>query len=159
MENNKNGFNPMNWVCISQGCFNKKKRPKIEVFADCFPGAISFSDIDAIVERRGHFLLMEWKGDGVLFNANGGQSRMFNAMTIHENFTVFVVSGDAETMTISGWFEIVGAVQGDFIYGNIDDLIARVSQWSDAVDRMPLMLREHAAKIPPQHSFYHRFQK
>ena len=32
------GYNPLRWDCERQGCFNLKRRPKIEVFADCFPG-------------------------------------------------------------------------------------------------------------------------
>lgn len=32
-----NGANPMRWDCTTQGCFNLKKRPKVEVFADCLP--------------------------------------------------------------------------------------------------------------------------
>ena len=36
-----NGYNPLRWDCERQGCFNLKRRPKIEVFADCFPGRIS----------------------------------------------------------------------------------------------------------------------
>jgi metallo-beta-lactamase family protein len=56
-----NGFNPMRWDCAEQGCFNHKKRPKIELFADCLPGRIAFSDIDAIAEINGNLLLLEWK--------------------------------------------------------------------------------------------------
>lgn len=56
-----NGYNPMQWNCERQGCFNVKKRPKIEMFADCLPRKISFSDIDGIVEINGNLLLLEWK--------------------------------------------------------------------------------------------------
>ena len=42
-----NGANPLRWDCAKRGCFNEKKRPKIEVFAECFPGRISFGKIIA----------------------------------------------------------------------------------------------------------------
>lgn len=44
------GTNPLRWDCVSRGCFNRLCRPKIELFAACFPGRIAMSDIDATVE-------------------------------------------------------------------------------------------------------------
>ena len=55
------GYNPLRWDCGKSGCFNKILRPRIEEFAGCFPGRISLSDIDGIVEVGGFFLLLEWK--------------------------------------------------------------------------------------------------
>lgn len=31
------GYNELRYNCETQGCFNIKKRPKIEIFAECFP--------------------------------------------------------------------------------------------------------------------------
>ena len=58
----ENGYNPLRWDCQKQGCFNKKKRPKIEEFAECLPGKISFGDIDGI----GALLLGKPKGHGIV---------------------------------------------------------------------------------------------
>jgi hypothetical protein len=59
MENTiANGYNPMRWNCEKDGCFNVKCRPKIEQFADCFPGRIAVSDIDGIVEINGRLGLL-----------------------------------------------------------------------------------------------------
>ena len=55
------GFNPMRWDCGRSGCFNQKRRPKIEIFADCLPGRIGFTDVDATVEINRHFLFLEFK--------------------------------------------------------------------------------------------------
>jgi hypothetical protein len=98
---NPNGENPMEWDCSVKGCFNIKKRPKIEVFAKCFPGKIAMSDIDAIVEIGGNFMLLEWKSDGV--GLKHGQRIMFERMTKHENFFVLLVEGCAETMNVIGY--------------------------------------------------------
>ena len=43
-----NGFNPLRWDCATRGCFNQKCRPKIELFAGCFPDRMSFGDVDAM---------------------------------------------------------------------------------------------------------------
>ena len=56
-----NGYNPLRWDCLRRGCFNLKRRPKIEVFADCFPGRINFGDVDGIVEISGNALLLDGK--------------------------------------------------------------------------------------------------
>jgi len=94
------GYNPLRWDCNTSGCFNQKKRPKIEVFSECFPGRINFGDVDAIVEIGGQFLLLEWKE----FTAElpTGQRIMYRRLTGDEHFVVLVVVGDAETMAVEG---------------------------------------------------------
>lgn len=92
------GYNPLRWDCDERGCFNSKKRPKIEQFADCFPGRINFGDVDARVEINGHFLELEWKpAPGPI---SVGQTRAFIALTRSAPFIVYVVAGDAETMEV-----------------------------------------------------------
>ena len=103
-----NGFNPMTWDCEKSGCFNRVKRPKFEVFHDCFYGNLSMSDIDAAVEVNGNFLLIEWKsGGGKLKTA---QKIFFERLTRHSNIFVYIVEGDAETMRIDGYSVIYGGV-------------------------------------------------
>jgi hypothetical protein len=99
MVNNASGFNPMRWNCEKRGCYNIKHRPKIEVFHDIWPGKISMSDVDAIVEVSGNFLLLEWKS--VAKELPTGQRIMYERMTQGARFTVLVVTGDAETMCVS----------------------------------------------------------
>ncbi len=93
------GYNPMRWECKKDGCFNLKRRPKIELFADCFPGRINFGDVDGLVEIRGSFCLLEWKGGGN--HIPTGQARSFQAFTEQRlGNVVYVVCGDAEHMTV-----------------------------------------------------------
>ena len=49
----------MRWDCSASGCFNVKRRPKVEQFADALPGRVSFGDVDGIVEINGWFLMIE----------------------------------------------------------------------------------------------------
>lgn len=92
-----NGANPMRWECTTQGCFNQKKRPKIELFADCLPGRIAFTDIAAITEIGGNLLLLEWKDHAEL---QRGQRLLYERMTLVCPAAVLVVEGDAEQMTV-----------------------------------------------------------
>ena len=94
-----NGRNPMLWDCSKSGCFNQKRRPKIEVFAECLPGKIAFSDVDAITEVNGRALVIEWKGAPTALSI--GQSLMWKRFTKTCDFTVLCIAGDAETMDIS----------------------------------------------------------
>jgi hypothetical protein len=96
-----NGYNPMRWDCESQGCFNRKLRPKIEMFADCFPGRISLGDIDGMVEINGAFLLLEWKAPGGELEL--GQQIAFEKFSRFPRCSVIVVQGDPETMIIWGF--------------------------------------------------------
>lgn len=91
-----NGYNPLRWDCEKNGCFNIKRRPKIEVFSDCFPRRINFGDVDGLVELNGNALLLEWKtfkGD-----LPKGQSIAFKNLTKDGKITVLCVVGNAETM-------------------------------------------------------------
>jgi len=92
----KDGFNPLRWDCDKHGCFNIKRRPKIEVFSDCFPGRINFGDVDGIVEINGRGLMLEWKSDCKKLPL--GQKIMYQKLTDTQKITVIVVIGDPETM-------------------------------------------------------------
>jgi hypothetical protein len=92
------GYNPLRWDCASQGCFNLRRRPKIEIFADCFPGRISFGDVDGIVEVGGNALLLEWKSEERQLPS--GQRLLYQRLTRNGPVSVMIVIGDAETMLI-----------------------------------------------------------
>jgi len=92
------GHNPMRWNCETKGCFNKRKRPKIEVFHKNFPGKINFSDVDGIVEISGNALMLEWKDKDVPIPT--GQAIMYERLSKHGPITVMCVAGDAETMEV-----------------------------------------------------------
>ena len=122
-----NGCNPMRWDCATQGCFNLKKRPKIERFADCLPGRIAFSDIDAIVEIGGNLLLLEWKDHP---HISTGQRVLFERLTRLCPAAVLVVEGDAEHMEI---IAVTTVWQGAFSAAEKDDLEGlrtRIKQWA-----------------------------
>jgi hypothetical protein len=93
------GFNPLRWDCGVQGCFNQKRRPKIEVFADCFPGRISLGDVDGIVEIGGNALLLEWKSEARELPT--GQRVLYQRLTWSGPVAVMIVVGDAETMAVT----------------------------------------------------------
>ncbi len=69
----------MRWDCGKRGCYNVKHRPKIEEFAECFPGKISMGDVDGLVEINGHFLLLEWKS--VSKDLGYGQRKTYEQIT------------------------------------------------------------------------------
>jgi hypothetical protein len=92
------GYNPMRWNCTRQGCFNVVRRPKIELFADCFPGKISFGDIDGMVEIGGHFLILEWKSCNP--SVPRAQHIMYEHFVRNSRNAVVVVFGNAETMEV-----------------------------------------------------------
>lgn len=99
------GYNPMRWNCEKDGCFNKKCRPKIEIFAECFPGRINFGDVDAIVEINGKGLILEWKCYST--NIPMGQKIMYERLTKSGLISVLAVHGSAETMDVKEfcWFK------------------------------------------------------
>jgi len=107
----KAGFNPLRWDCDKYGCFNIKRRPKIEVFSDCFPGRINFGDVDGIVEINGKGLMLEWKSDCKKLPL--GQQIMYERLTDTQKITVIVVIGDPETMVCREAFVFFGGKETD----------------------------------------------
>lgn len=93
--------NPLRWDCDKRGCFNVKKRPKIELFAECFPGNIMMSDIDGETEINGKWLRIEWKEDGAPLT--NGQRINYRKLTQQTETVVYIVHGDAETMEITNF--------------------------------------------------------
>lgn len=125
---NATGANPMRWDCQRQGCFNIRKRPKIEIFADCLPGRIAFGDVDGIVEINGNLLLLEWKDHQAI---STGQRILFERLTRLCPATVLIVEGDAEFMTIDSirvaWDGRIGPPQP----ADLDGLREMIRAWAD----------------------------
>lgn len=133
--NAPNGFNPMRYDCENQGCFNKKRRPKIEVFADCFPGKINFGDVDAEVEINGYSLRIEWKCNGNTIPK--GQKIMYERKTRYGIDCVLCVHGNAETMEVFSVGSFVNGEWQDWEIANLDELKTKVSKWSAWAQKQP----------------------
>lgn len=123
------GFNPMRWNCQRDGCFNVKRRPKIEIFADCFPRRINFGDVDGIVELNGFFCMLEWKGEGG--SLRFGQIKSFANFTATIGNIVLVVHGDAETMAVTAYETFWGARQLPRVAGGIEAVKGRIRRWAE----------------------------
>ena len=121
------GFNPLRWDCEKLGCFNKKQRPKIEVFAECFPGRINFGDVDAEVELNGHFLQLEWKS--YIGEPPTGQRIKFEKYTSRPGFNVIVVCGDAETMHVEAYQVWHNGKAIPWVAATLEDLKWRIARW------------------------------
>jgi hypothetical protein len=130
----ENGYNPLRWDCEKQGCFNKKKRPKIEIFADSLPGKISFGDIDAISEIRGNFLMLEFKETSVIPK---GQRILFQRLTRLAPFHVMVIEGDIETMTVYGVSYVSEGRIGRQRPMNLQGLKDKIKSWGEWAVKNP----------------------
>jgi hypothetical protein len=123
--------NPMRWVCDRDGCFNVERRPKIEVFSACFRHGINFGDVDGLVERNGHFLLLEWKGAPVA--PSKGQRLLHDALLRNDRWTVVVACGDPKEMTVTS-FEVRWGAQRRTGAG-LEALKSQISSWFAYADR------------------------
>jgi len=121
------GFNPMRWDCSKDGCFNTKRRPKIELFAQCFPGLINFGDVDGLVELNGFFCLLEWKGNGGVIRT--GQRISYTAFTEAFGNIVFVVEGDAQMMTVKRYCTFWGGKATEFRDATFEEVCQRMKAW------------------------------
>lgn len=125
-----NGYNPMRWDCGARGCYNLKQRPKIEQFAQFLPGRIAMSDVDAIVEVNGRFLLLEWK-TGTPRDLQTGQRILAERMTAATRaITYVVVWGDPEFMTTTHVMVFWNGKSLSPEPCDFEALCRRISQWS-----------------------------
>ena len=129
------GYNPMRWNCAESGCYNLKHRPKIEIFAECMPGKIAFTDVDATVEIDGNFLFLEFKA-GYPRDIPTGQKIYFQRLTsLSQKITAVIICGDAKTMEIRAVCVVSGGIIGEWQITNLADLKTRLRKWSDKAAR------------------------
>lgn len=121
----------MGHVCATDGCFNEKYRLKFNAFAGCFPRNINFTDVDALVEIGGRFLMIEWKSPGA--TVSYAQDRAFKAFTARENI-VIVVYGDAEMMAVQSFGFYASSEYHKAIPATLEDLRARLKSWAVFAD-------------------------
>ncbi len=129
------GFNAMRWKCDERGCFNEKRRPKIELLADCVPRNMAFTDLDAMTEVNGHFLILEWKGAGVREIGTGQLIALSRLTAVSPRISVVCISGDAETMIVEGRKFISAGRVGPWVKCDFDGLRRKIKSWSDGVGR------------------------
>ena len=125
---NDNGHNPMRWDCETQGCFNLHKRPKIELFADCLPGRIAFTDVDGITEINGNLLVLEWKDHRRIPT---GQRLLYTRWTANGPVTVLVVVGDARCMTVEEVACVYDGVIGPWCEMDVAGLRDEIREWAE----------------------------
>lgn len=123
-----NGYNPLRWNCRQRGCFNVLCRPKIEVFAKCFPGKGNFGDADGLVEQGGCFGLLEWKTHGYV---PLGQQLTFAAFSRRLGDTVFVVEGNAQNMLVRRYCVYFNGRASGWLTASLADVQARVEDWAN----------------------------
>jgi hypothetical protein len=124
----KRAFKAFDWECSTDGCFNKLKRLKFGVLFDCFPGAISFSDVDGIVEIAGNALLLEWKPTPSVLSP--GQRIMYQRITVGRRFSVMIVAGDASTMEATHRAGFVDGRWRDWKPATLDDVKSAIKGWT-----------------------------
>jgi hypothetical protein len=122
------GYNPMRWNCERSGCFNIKCRPKIEMFHDCFPRNINFSDVDGIVELNGRGLMLEWKNKPTTILGTG-QGYMFERLTTGRVLTVVCAAGNAETMEMTHIAAFVDGCWRPWREASLQVLRERIKTW------------------------------
>jgi hypothetical protein len=123
-----NGYNPMRWDCEKDGCFNIKKRPKIEMFADCFPGRINFGDVDGIVEINGKGLMLEWK-EQVGIGLPTGQRIMYERLTGGGLLTALIVIGNPQSMECKKYCFFYCGKQSGWKDANLNEIKLKIKNW------------------------------
>jgi hypothetical protein len=123
-------FQSMRYNCAKQGCFNVKNRPDFGVFADCFPGKISMTDIDGAVNVKDRFLFVEFKSDKCEGLARG-QELFFERLAQDNRNTIVIAAGDCERMQFSRCMTIENGRFKGWEHTSIEMLRDRMKRWAD----------------------------
>ena len=121
------GANPLHWDCAKQGCFNVKKRPKIEQLAECLPRRCKFGDVDGLAEVNGFGLLLEWKTSAIELPT--GQRIAYEKLTRNGVLAVLVVAGNAETMEAHASGRYFRGRWSGWTEGDLDDVKTAIRKW------------------------------
>lgn len=98
-------------------------------FNDCFsPTQIRITDVDGLVERHGHFLLIETKRPGV--EVPRGQSILFDAIRKNPRWHILIIWG--ETDCPQSW-QVWGKKKWSMT-GTTKDLHALIRRWFHYAD-------------------------
>lgn len=124
------GYNPMRWNCEKSGCYNIKHRPKIEQFAASLPRKIGMTDVDAMVEVGGRFLLLEFKGEGVTQIPTGQRIALERLSSLSDRITIVAVSGNAETMDVRAIQTLHSGKWSGWQICNMMGLQQRIHAWA-----------------------------
>ncbi len=106
------------------------------MFADCFPGLISFGDVDGIVEINGNLLLLEWKScaDPI----PDAQHIMYKRITKKSAAVrVFVVAGDAESMQINAFCKYEHGKPSAWQKTTLEEIKFQLTMWADWARMVP----------------------
>jgi hypothetical protein len=121
------------WDCTRRGCFVASGRQlDLEIFDGLLPGASSFSDVDGFTERRGRFLFIEAKGEGVPVPDNTGQGRALRQLATLPGVTVWFIRPLGDRWQ---WRDLGAGPRAPLVTLTKVELDARVWAWGLAADR------------------------
>lgn len=132
----------MRWQCNDAGCY-LQRRTDLVMFDGCFPPGVAMGDVDAIVELRGKFLVLEFKRNGR--NLPTGQRLLHDRWIAQGSYTIIVVTAIEQHVT--GWtIRSATNPDGRTYEGDADTLaetVWRWARWADprTPDRPPSMLK------------------
>ena len=128
-------MNRWKYACTQDKCYMKECVLDLTVFDRCFPSSMGMGDIDGIFERNGKFIVMEFKPS---INAlTQGQDRTLRALSRLPEFTVYLVIGQASTMSVSGVCRYRGGERGKLCAFSTAELKKVFSDWYIFVDSLP----------------------
>lgn len=126
-----NGHNPLRYHCWERdACYVEHMKARIEMFAECFPGKIAFTDIDYRVEINRHFLEMEFKRPGEILRT--GQRIAFQGLTalLPKSYLVLIVEAEPRADIVYNYVAIRNGVVSERRSCDLDGLKQRVSEWA-----------------------------
>ena len=90
------------------------------------------SNVDMILERKGKFLVGEWKRENE--QISGGQKRLLKALAAHPDFTVLIVQGNTDNgMEVQKFWEVCFDLLR-FRGGSTAELKLFIKNWYEEVE-------------------------
>lgn len=120
----------------TNGCYVQLHLPDWAFLTPAFPRGIQPTDLDGFVELNGHFLTLEWKGEGA--ELTDGQRFAFRRRTLNQTDAVLVLYGDSQRTQCTAMRVIVNGFIGQRAPANNQRVFERCARWAAwAQSRVP----------------------
>lgn len=127
------GWNPIRWNCAEGGCFNIRKRHKIEQFVECFAGKNAPGDIDFMIERNGKFVIVKFSHEMVIdkTSPNEGQFIALKRLSVvlGDNVWILFICADPVTMECTEWAWLRNGVLSAAVPVTLDGVKTWFKMW------------------------------
>lgn len=124
---------PMKWRCNKNGCYLDERTIPYNKLVHALPNRMGMSDVDGMIERKGHFMFIEWKNS--FSDLSVGQTIALKNLSNKPDVHVVVIWGNYVKETIEQVAIFHDGEQYDYPSWGWDELWKHQHEWFARADK------------------------